>query len=523
MNAEEMTAYTGVPASMINTPTIRFIYGKIASNPNAFEELSSEDIVKAAFGIEATNPSSVDISEAIVNTISNDDQIKLRQSISDKNTYGELWNFCTDRMFMISLCKEPVGNGGHDLSLVLISKYNAGELDSETLVRTLVNFGSTGVRFQTARLHRRIEYRQSSVEMLQKIHDDAVAKLEDKVLQPIIRKGERVVFSAYDETVRVTRDNVGVIEFTNADFKEVYIDGIYVANTDVHRGDFMAYEQLHELMDKFDHPVEDKQEPEQTTPQVPETQPEPETQPLEEPTEPKVESAPEPQPEIPAEETVLTEVEPENKENEKMKLNVIFDDEFDSAYKGVLASVEGAFRMIFDENSCESDAVLSDKLVNSTEIDNIFVELVETKQAEQSLVYKIGLKPSVKEEIKEELAKVDLSDPNIQTGLLRGLFGVVDPAITHVHKFLRNHLTSENNPGFALTGTFPTETVIVYDTVTVAIVKFKDSRFFRIFAANTNHGLSEHGYIATHNISGRWYKLGRDIQDISYRGERRRF
>lgn len=121
----------------------------------------------------------------------------------------------------------------------------------------------------------------------------------------------------------------------------------------------------------------------------------------------------------------------------------------------------------------------------------------------------------------EEVPTIDIHNQNNQLAMLRGLFGVTDPAITHIEKFLKKHLTDENNPGFLATGTFPTETTIIYTEkpydLTYCIVKYLNGTYYRIFAAVTNPALTEHGYIETKDIVGRWVKLGRDIQDTNMR------
>jgi hypothetical protein len=171
------------------------------------------------------------------------------------------------------------------------------------------------------------------------------------------------------------------------------------------------------------------------------------------------------------------------------------------------------------ENPGASDDQVTTHVRSCTEIDEIKVQCIDG-------VWTVAHEPVENKEGQETVSTVDIRDVNIQNSLLRGLFGVADPAITHVQKFLRNHLTSEGNAGFLATGSFPTETVIVYTEkpydLTIAIVRFKDGRFYRIFGCQTALGLTDHGYIATKDMPGRWVKFGRDIQDVSYRGEQRR-
>lgn len=163
--------------------------------------------------------------------------------------------------------------------------------------------------------------------------------------------------------------------------------------------------------------------------------------------------------------------------------------------------------------------VITDKLVTEglreiVENDSITLKFISN----EGCVFKFM---TTEEKPAAEVPSVDINNVEVQTNLLRGIFGVSDPAITHVQKFLKNHLTEEGNAGFLATGTFPTETTIVYTEkpydVTICIVKHMDGAFYRIQLARTNLGLKDHGYIATKDVPGRWVKIGRDIQDVNRR------
>ena len=535
-----------LPQSPIKSQTVHFLYGKIATDKNAFDSMPSEEIVQAAFGITSATPSSVDVTEALISNLSAEDQMKLRSKINEPLVVGDLWQFTTPKMFMITLSKIPTGVNTHELSLTLISKYENSETGLEIWSRNLALIGSNGVRFQSPRL-RRVEFNASSVEMLQKLHDEAVAKLEQKVesqeqpapepttpepesnqLPPppeeipipqdtaepsgkemlddllekknattpeeppastetqrriAIYKDELVEFSLNpndkDEVVvrgKVDGTGVDLMLFTDADYRKVYKTGKYRANCDVYESDFKNYESLYWLMEKFDI--------------------------IEEPEEPVA------QPTQPAKEE---EAQPMN-ESAPTHVPITVAD----AYADIASNLIEMIQLYVAEHPGASDQQLTEHVRACTEIDEIGVTNVDG-------VWKVD--QCVKEE-KEEVPTIDLHNVENQNALLRGMFGVADPAITHLQKFLRNHLTEENNAGFLTTGTFPTETTIIYTQkpydVTIVIVKMKDGRFYRIFGAKTNLGLPDPGYIATKDMPGRWVKLGRDIQDVSYRGEQRR-
>lgn len=529
-----------VPSSVVTSETVGFLYGRLAADKHTFENMESIDIVKSVFGIESMNPSHVDIVEAIVKSMSHDDQVAIRTRISERSVVGEIWNFTTPRMFMLKLSKEPLGSGSFEFTLTLVSKYVDGD-GTEIYVRPLVTFGQGTVRFQSPRL-KRIEFGASSVEWLQKIHDEAVAKLEQKLVtvepkeevkeellpppaeipveptpaptpepepveapteqptepqeppkeevvtepkDPLIRAGETIdiFLNKGDKTevvIQFPELFEDIMRFTNSDFCRVYKTGLYRAKCDIFAEDFKNYEQLHELMDKFDI--------------------------VEEPTEPI------PQPK---ETTNMSQTESQAATAVIPVIELEFDEgcTFDDEYRATLIkAANDAIRGC----TCE---VITDKLVTEglreiVENDSITLKFV----SKTDCVFKFMV---TEEKPVEEVPSVDINNIEVQTNLLRGIFGVSDPAITHVQKFLKNHLTEEGNAGFLATGTFPTETTIVYTEkpydVTICIVKHMDGAFYRIQLARTNLGLKDHGYIATKDVPGRWVKIGRDIQDVNRR------
>lgn len=206
-------------------------------------------------------------------------------------------------------------------------------------------------------------------------------------------------------------------------------------------------------------------------------------------------------------ETVTVPVQqPTNMEENPVDVNIIIEAPFQDASESIIA----ALKKIYMANPEEDMLDYTNKLRKMTELDNICVH-------HEDDTYLINDKPEEGWFPKEEVQTVDINDQQIQMNLLNGLFGTVNPAITHLQKYLKNHLTEEQNAGFLATGTFPTETLIVWNEkpydLTVSIVKYKDGRFYRIYLAKTNPGLTDHSYIATKDIPDRWVRLGSDIQD----------
>lgn len=866
----ETTSLKGViPQSPIKSQTIHFLYGKLATNKNIFDTMSSLEIVQSAFGVESTNPSAVDVTEAIVKNLDSAEQIKLRTKINDPMEVGELWHFTTPKMFMILLSKVPLGNNTHELTLTLITKFE-GSTDTGTEIcsRHLASIGSGNVRFMSPRL-RHIEFNASSVEFLQKIHDEAVANLKTNIeksesepetttpsapvtgkshdfsfdkgdmisicclvdkgyasianltktelvvvhapnfeskyklgtyvalcdqdniklvdgdistidslmacLSPIVLKsGAVVIFEQGKEPNEVnirrcvpdgyTDDTNPGVEF-NRTLKYQHIDstfkyGFYVLNTNLCERDLeyveidalirnftiiqfppmtekdvetvnqiakeiiedqdpivisegeivvfkkcdvddmvvvcryneqneaiatmydpghnilinngmlgenksvrnirkseLATRELDEIWDCFNHidnssdayteevPASEKftpisvncrtivsiaadnddgryiwiipsgqgtwhhvrvqdfttkykfgkyvshncyidvkidddgngidelmkhlsplalergaivffekgKEPNEVliTRRAPEgysDQLGPDVKFERGFIDPNVGPdfkygyyflntnlceqdfqfseiddfmslfSPVQGPAIPEPDTQSDTVKTtEEKETTEMPTDIQI--KIDPGFVDIEENLCQMIKEYVTENPGASDDQVTTHVRSCTEIDEIKVQCVDG-------VWTVAHEPVETKEEQETVSTVDIRDVNIQNSLLRGLFGVADPAITHVQKFLRNHLTSEGNAGFLATGSFPTETVIVYTEkpydLTIAIVRFKDGRFYRIFGCQTALGLTDHGYIATKDMPGRWVKFGRDIQDVSYRGEQRR-
>lgn len=214
----------------------------------------------------------------------------------------------------------------------------------------------------------------------------------------------------------------------------------------------------------------------------------------------------------------VTVPQPSQQEEQVVDFNYIVEEPFKNASEAIIS----ALNKIIHDHPEEDGLDITNRIRKMTELDNICVHVYK-----ETNTYIIDDKPEHGWFPQEEVPTVDINDPKVQMGLLNGLFGTTNPAITHLQKFLRKHLTEdEPNPGFLATGTFPTETTIVwcekpYD-LTISIVKFKDGRFYRIMLAKTNVGLGDPGYIATKDIPDRWVRLGNDIQDrVEYRTDYR--
>ena len=211
-----------------------------------------------------------------------------------------------------------------------------------------------------------------------------------------------------------------------------------------------------------------------------------------------------------------TQSQPKEEPKEMNAIKVVID----PSLKSIEDTLTSMLVQAITNNPGATDQEITDTIKACTEIDEIRCEYKDDAW---------HILPDVPAPTEPEEPTIDLTNINNQLNMLKGLFGVTDPAITHVEKFLRNHLTEEGNAGFLKTGTFPTETTIVYTQkpydVTICILKFKDGRFYRIMWAKTDMSLGEaanHGYLSTSDIQGRWIRLGRDIQNNVFRPEQRR-
>ena len=186
-----------------------------------------------------------------------------------------------------------------------------------------------------------------------------------------------------------------------------------------------------------------------------------------------------------------TQSQPKEEPKEMNTVKVVVD----PSLKSIEDTLTNMLFQAITNNPGATDQEITDTIKACTEIEEIKCE------------YKDGawhILPDVPAPTEPEEPTIDLTNINNQLNMLKGLFGVTDPAITHIEKFLKNHLTE--------------------DDVTICILKFKDGRFYRIMWAKTDMSLGEaanHGYLATSDIQGRWIRLGRDIQNNVFRPEQR--
>lgn len=109
---------------------------------------------------------------------------------------------------------------------------------------------------------------------------------------------------------------------------------------------------------------------------------------------------------------------------------------------------------------------------------------------------------------------LDLEDPMIKRNIVQSLFpNVLDPSYNHIKTFLSDYHSDPEHPNetYLATRTFPIETTIVYDNITLAIVKMFDGKAYRIYAAKTDRGLQKHDWVSTHEMEGRWHQVCPEI------------
>lgn len=695
--------FTTISSSEITSPTAAYIFGELAANPNALNEKESIDIVKALFGIRTTDPTTIDITEAMVKSLSTVQSNTIRTMLQDRSVSGIIWRFTTPKKFMVELEKIPTSGGHHALNLILVYINRDTKVPS-TFVRQLVRFDKNGVTWFNKEMSE-LDYSARNYNILVKLHDEAVSKLSDKYLKPkdpnepktppkqhfklegrkvytfevhgsnikvlntlmgtemfsfdgadlvqtlnahgptivyedvnvvlpddspkdiidrinkaienpeetnepeepkeepapptptppaepeptpeatkphevlhpqpppqpdeqptdeekktdevvekalsssssIIfnfRKGDIVTFSKVegdDGTICRIEGDTSFVEIADPNFGGGFIFGKYRAKEDISEAVAAEYEQLHEFMELFELvegqttvKVDDKEVTVGIDMGKPEEQPHFEL-PKDIPPMPselivkKAEEALQVAHETGATEVPLTvdgqtigtlEVPPQSTEetnNMAVEISIVVDPSF----KDIEPTLTDIVKQTITENPGATDAEVTEAVKTCAEIDEIKVEFKDG-------VWNVlpDVMPDTHQE--PEVPTIDLNDVNNQLNMLRGLFGVTDPAITHVEKFLKNHLTEENNAGFLKTGTFPTETTIIYTQkpydVTISILKYKDGRFYRVMWSKTDLSLGEaanHGYLATSDIQGRWVRLGRDVQNNVFRPEQR--
>ena len=114
-----------------------------------------------------------------------------------------------------------------------------------------------------------------------------------------------------------------------------------------------------------------------------------------------------------------------------------------------------------------------------------------------------------------QTGEIDFHNQDLANSIFNFLFGTAYPSFMHVTNFLKDYHEKAQTKSYVMThGSIPTETTIVYDNITVAIVKMMDGKFYRVLGAVTDVGLSDPSWIAT-NDGDRWSRIGKDIQDRS--------
>lgn len=671
--------FSTIKESPIKSPTAAFLYGKLAADAHALDKLDSSVIVASVFGIKHTEPSAIDITEAIVNNLEAAESNEIRGMLQDRGMHGIIWRFTTPKMFMLQLSKIPTMGGHHELNLSLVTVRQDEELHAPvTMNRELVRFSSKSVTFFEKDIPSEIDYSSRLLDKMTKLHDEAVAKLEEKAeaaapcpkivkleqtkvvtfsnegsklvlrnaltgadmcsfegeyfIENVIPRGNRVIyqevelvvgqdssmdivakihkatmepkpaevqeppkepppppveeppkeepvaqtpseleptppapepapaqpepeiaFHAGDEVIikSISEDTISITkaddpenshELTDPNVNTLEIFGTYKCVDDVTDEFLDSYEQFSDLMGKFDLvkgettitvDVPKEEVPDESMVAVPngatiklEVKVEPgkvtvdngqvdvEQLPSVEVTSGTVElNAPEPEPEQPKSET--SEVTEPQGESATMETAAQPIEVKSKSLEIVGESLVTMLTNILSENPGITEKDATELLKKEAEID----ELIVVFDNDTWTITEAAAVPA--QRTREEVKSIDIHSPQNQAAMLRGLFGVTDPAITHIEKFLKKHLTDENNAGFAVTGTFPTETTIVYTEkpydLTYCIIKYLNGTYYRVFAAITNPALEDHGYIATKDIPDRWAKLGRDIQDTGMR------
>ena len=108
---------------------------------------------------------------------------------------------------------------------------------------------------------------------------------------------------------------------------------------------------------------------------------------------------------------------------------------------------------------------------------------------------------------------IDLSDPEVRNNLLIGMLGNANPSMNHLRSYLNDYHYENKTESFLATKSWPTETDVIYDNLTFAIVKMYNGKLYRIYCAHTDMSLDDPSWIHTNRTSDRWTQLGSDIHD----------
>ena len=205
---------------------------------------------------------------------------------------------------------------------------------------------------------------------------------------------------------------------------------------------------------------------------------------------------------------------------------VVFSQEEDGV---VLISCNGGAQEITDPNFDQNFKY--GKYCAKNDVDKIFQTYEQLHELMENFAY-IDEEPEPAAEAGSTFAPtseeriIDLSTDQGKSVALSCLFpGVRFPSILHVSSYLQQHHEKERTPSYlASMGTFPTETTVVFAAkpydLTFAIMKMKEGRFYRIFAAWTDLSLPDHTYSKTKNIPDRWVQLCPDVQNPQFGQDR---
>ncbi len=213
--------------------------------------------------------------------------------------------------------------------------------------------------------------------------------------------------------------------------------------------------------------------------------------PVEAPVETPVEPEPVTEPEPPAEET-----QPKEEEQPEATAEPSVEELHNRELAGQMAAATVGAELLHEQGRHEEAKMIEERTK----------ELEESMNSDKTEAEPVTVDPNY----------INLDDPAVRLQILQSMFPqVIDPSMVHLQNFLEQHHRKEGTKSFLATdGTFPTETTIVYDNITIAIVKMMDGAFWRILAARTDPGLQDHTWIATKHTEGRWVRICRDIQRV---------
>lgn len=147
------------------------------------------------------------------------------------------------------------------------------------------------------------------------------------------------------------------------------------------------------------------------------------------------------------------------------------------------------------------------------EKDGVLDEYIEPVKTEIADVDGKGDQPASKA-VGEIPVNKRCDEEHTKAEYLQMLFGTSNPSILHLFKTLR--MENENNEQVKITGTWPTETLSVWDNYTFSILRKKNGAFYRVYVCHTDRARvadGKEGYLLTkQDERDRWFCIG-DIQD----------